>query len=47
MRYFNGGGHENAAGGKLVFGVDIPDAAAADAYVEHALNAVKEFAENV
>ena len=40
MRWFNGGGHENAAGGKLVIGVDIPDAAAADAYVEQAL---KEF----
>ena len=39
MRWFNGGGHENAAGGKLVFGVDIPDAAAADAYVESALKA--------
>ena len=37
MRYFNGGGHENASGGKLVFGVDIPDASAAGAYVEKAL----------
>ena len=37
MRWFNGGGHENASGGKLVFGVDIPDASAADAYVERAL----------
>ena len=37
MRWFNGGGHENAAGGKLVFGVDIPDASAAGAYVEKAL----------
>lgn len=37
MKSFNGGGHENAAGGKLVFGVDIPDAAAADAYVQSAL----------
>lgn len=39
MRWFNGGGHENAAGGKLVFGADIPDAAAAEAYVESALKA--------
>ncbi|MBR6306210.1 MAG: bifunctional oligoribonuclease/PAP phosphatase NrnA [Bacteroidales bacterium] len=37
VRYFNGGGHENAAGGKLAFGEDIPDAKAAPAYVEHAL----------
>jgi phosphoesterase RecJ-like protein len=37
VRYFNGGGHENAAGGKLTFGEDIPDAAAAPAYVEQAL----------
>ena len=35
-----GGDMMEAAGGKLVIGVDIPDAAAADAYVEHAL---KEF----
>ena len=38
--YFHGGGHENAAGGKLVIGEDIPDAAAAEAYVDAAL---KEF----
>lgn len=37
VRYFNGGGHENAAGGKLEFGKDIPDASAAPAYVERAL----------
>ena len=37
VRYFNGGGHENAAGGKLTFGEDIPNAAAAPAYVEQAL----------
>ena len=37
MRYFNGGGHENASGGQLFFGVDIPDASAADEYVEKAL----------
>lgn len=40
MQYFNGGGHENAAGGKLTFGKDIPDAKAAPAYVE---NALKQF----
>ena len=40
VRYFNGGGHENAAGGKLSFGKDIPDASAAPAYVE---NALKQF----
>ena len=39
-QYFHGGGHENAAGGKLVIGEDIPDAAAAVAYVDAAL---KEF----
>lgn len=37
MLYFNGGGHENAAGGQLFFGVDIPDASAAEEYVESAL----------
>ena len=37
VRYFNGGGHENAAGGKLVFGKDIPDAGAAAEYVDSAL----------
>lgn len=40
VRFFNGGGHENAAGGKLSFGTDIPDAAAVPAYVEKVL---KEF----
>ena len=40
VRFFNGGGHENAAGGKLSFGKDIPDAEAAPAYVE---NALKQF----
>lgn len=40
LRYFNGGGHENAAGGKLSLGKDIPCADAAPAYVE---NALKEF----
>ena len=37
MGWFNGGGHENASGGQLFFGVDIPDASAADAYAEKAL----------
>lgn len=37
VRFFNGGGHENAAGGKLTFGEDIPDVSAAPAYVEQAL----------
>ena len=36
--YFHGGGHENAAGGKLLIGTDIPSADAAAAYVENALN---------
>ena len=40
VNYFNGGGHENAAGGKLSLGKDIPDASAAPAYVE---NALKQF----
>ena len=40
VQYFNGGGHENAAGGKLTFGKDIPDTKAAPAYVE---NALKQF----
>ena len=40
VRFFNGGGHENAAGGKLSFGKDIPDAKSAPAYVE---NTLKQF----
>lgn len=40
LRYFNGGGHENAAGGKLTLGKDIPCTDAAPVYVE---NALKEF----
>lgn len=40
VRYFNGGGHENAAGGKLVPGQDIPEVKDARRYVESAL---KEF----
>ena len=36
-RYFHGGGHENASGGKLFLGTDIADASAAEAYVSNAL----------
>lgn len=36
---FHGGGHENAAGGKLFIGQDIPCAEQAAAYVENILNA--------
>lgn len=39
VKYFHGGGHENAAGGKLFIGEDIPSADAAAAYVEQALKA--------
>ena len=39
VKYFHGGGHENAAGGKLFIGEDIPSADAAAGYVENALNA--------
>ena len=37
MQYFHGGGHENAAGGKLFIGQDIARADEAAAYVESAL----------
>ena len=36
-QYFHGGGHENAAGGKLYIGEDISNAADAPAYVERVL----------
>ncbi len=39
-RHFNGGGHEQASGGRLVFGKDIPSA---DAVEEHVLNAIESF----
>ena len=39
VKYFHGGGHENAAGGKLFIGEDIPSADAAAEYVEKALKA--------
>lgn len=38
-QYFHGGGHENAAGGKLFIGQDITSAQAAPAYVEQVLKA--------
>lgn len=38
-QYFHGGGHENAAGGKLFIGQDIASAQAASAYVEQVLKA--------
>ena len=34
VKYFHGGGHENAAGGKLVIGEDIADIKEARAYIE-------------
>ena len=37
QRYFHGGGHENAAGGKLFTGEDIPSPEKAADYVEQAL----------
>ena len=40
VRFFHGGGHENASGGKLFIGPDIANAQAAEAYV---LNALKTF----
>lgn len=40
QRFFHGGGHENAAGGKLLIGGDIPRADAAESYV---VNALKTF----
>ncbi|MBR4775198.1 MAG: DHH family phosphoesterase [Bacteroidales bacterium] len=39
VKYFHGGGHENAAGGKLFIGEDIPSADAAAEYVEQSLKA--------
>ena len=39
QRCFHGGGHENAAGGKLFIGQDIPCAEDAAAYVENVLKA--------
>ena len=38
-RHFHGGGHENAAGGKLFIGADIPSPEAAPAFLEQILNA--------
>lgn len=39
QQYFHGGGHENAAGGKLFLGEDIPSPEAAPAFVEQVLKA--------
>lgn len=38
QRFFHGGGHENAAGGKVLIGEDIPSAADAPSYIENVLN---------
>jgi phosphoesterase RecJ-like protein len=37
QRHFHGGGHENAAGGKILIGEDIPSPEAAPAYLEQIL----------
>jgi phosphoesterase RecJ-like protein len=37
QRYFHGGGHENAAGGKLLIGADIASPEEAPAYLVHVL----------
>ena len=37
--FFHGGGHENAAGGKILIGEDIPRPEAVSAYLEQTLNA--------
>ena len=37
QRFFHGGGHENAAGGKVLIGEDIPKADAVPAYLEKVL----------
>ena len=39
-RFFNGGGHENASGGRLLVPDDIPEKGDVEAYVE---NALKEY----
>lgn len=38
LKYFHGGGHENAAGGRLFIGPDIYNADEAENYVKNALN---------
>jgi len=40
VRFFRGGGHENAAGGKIILGEDVPSAALVPSYIE---NSVKTF----
>ena len=37
-KYFHGGGHENAAGGKIFIGADIPAPEDAPAYLESILH---------
>lgn len=37
-RYFHGGGHEQASGGRLYFPADIADASLAEAYIERVSN---------
>lgn len=37
QRYFHGGGHENAAGGKIIPGEDFTPAQGIEAYVQHVL----------
>ena len=37
-RYFHGGGHEQASGGKLFFPEDIADASLAGSYIEKVVN---------
>ena len=38
QQYFHGGGHENAAGGKIVLGQDVASAREVPAYIEQILN---------
>ena len=40
VRFFRGGGHENAAGGKIIIGEDVPSPALVPSYIE---NSVKTF----
>ena len=40
VRFFRGGGHENAAGGKIILGEDVPSTALVPSYIE---NSVKTF----
>ena len=38
-RFFHGGGHEQASGGRLYFPADIPDASQAESYLERVTDA--------